>query len=567
MPDDTPEWAQPTPATATATADTDTDIPDWASGGQSGVPDWADQSASGDTDTPETSKALSDSERLAKGFGAIGKLAQTPSPLWLQNFESATKELLSSVPSMAGQFAKGAIDVAKFQIGGPQYTHDVVRDVLNQAIPNAAQTSKDIQQPVGSHDWWRGALQVAAMASPALDFLRGIKPAAAAVAEEKPPLQPRSEVAVAQQTRGMTLAPTHTAADVSRALERRFTLVDRPDEPVSISPAPSIEETVEQAARKAPGPHVSPETGDPFYPERDEPVSVELKTEGTQRIGGEEDAARIQSTGTLPKLEVRTRVGETTPLWGEPEGAPGTQEPVPAGESVAPATPQRPHAPKPIVATLPAGSKPPVQTVVESNVKGFEKAYGKGTIPPGQVLSPEEEWAAAEKRAQRGQAKPYDFVDRARTGQITDDEMGDLVYEHSRLYAEAAAAEGTPAYDELYNRAQAFAENVLKPAETSWARKGRVMQIKAPIDYSKLTGFRQALKARYDRDILPEERPELEKRARQVDQAGKERNSAVQKTFDNVINKRFKAVRDISFEDAVKQVHDELDEAGKPCEL
>ncbi len=223
--------------------------------------------------------------------------------------------------------------------------------------------------------------------------------------------------------------------------------------------------------------------------------------------------------------------------------------------------------PVPAAEETPAVAEQPKPEEVGTNVKGFEKIYGAGEIPAGGSITPEEAWDIASERAATGKADPYGIVDRARTGAITPDEMGDLIYEHQRLVNEAAAAEGTPQYEELYQRARTFARNVVKPAENAaFHRTGMVMQIKAPIDYSNLTGFRAALEKRMGREMLPEEMPAFKKIVDEVNGAKKARNGAASEAMGKAIN-RFKGVKDISFEDAVKQIHDSLEEAAKPCKL
>lgn len=294
--------------------------------------------------------------------------------------------------------------------------------------------------------------------------------------------------------------------------------------------------------------------------------------------GGEvTDASKITSATGATQPEVRLQVDEETPLrqQGEtPEAQPQEEIAQPTtegGESDANQRSQESdqgqrgetaQGQEEILAPeTTAEVQPPA---VGANVKGFEQIYGEGEIPAGDVLSPEEEFQAAQDRANTGKADPYGIVDRARTGQITPDEMGDLIYEHGRLVNEAAAAEGTPQYEELYNRARTFASNVVKPAETAWARQGRTMQIEAPIDYSKLTGFRAALEKRMGREMLPEEAPAFNKIAGEVAEAKKARNGAASQAMGRAVN-HLKGVKDISFEDAVKQIHEEFDKAMNPC--
>src|ERR1041385_283703 len=171
------------------------------------------------------------------------------------------------------------------------------------------------------------------------------------------------------------------------------------------------------------------------------------------------------------------------------------------------------------------GQQPPPENIpaVGANVKGFEQTYGTGEIPAGETVTPEDAWNAAAARAQPGQAKPYDFVDRAKTGAITPEELADLIYEHQQLLNRAGAAEGTAQYAELAGRAKAFAENVLKPAENAWHRSGQTMQIAVRPDYSSLTGIQNAA-IRMGREIQASELAE----ARRIANENKAANNGVQ---------------------------------------
>ncbi len=308
----------------------------------------------------------------------------------------------------------------------------------------------------------------------------------------------------------------------------------------------------------------------------------------TPTIEGEPNAiersdAQVETGETTQRVEARPESEVPEPsssdnVVGETQGTQSGELPQPVADAStvaaevqtgadAPGAGTGEIAPVPEAEETPAVAEQPKSEEVGTNVKGFEKIYGAGEIPAGGSITPEEAWDIASERAATGKADPYGIVDRARTGAITPDEMGDLIYEHQRLVNEAAAAEGTPQYEELYQRARTFARNVVKPAENAaFHRTGMVMQIKAPIDYSNLTGFRAALEKRMGREMLPEEMPAFKKIVDEVNGAKKARNGAASEAMGKAIN-RFKGVKDISFEDAVKQIHDSLEEAAKPCKL
>jgi hypothetical protein len=242
----------------------------------------------------------------------------------------------------------------------------------------------------------------------------------------------------------------------------------------------------------------------------------------------------------------------------------------PGGATVAPETPGGvPVADIPPEDVKYAGGEPVPQAATEpvgGNVAGFEKTYGPGEIPAGETLLPEEAFAKAQARMASGVAKPYSFVARAKTGAITPTEMGDLVAEHDRLINEAAAREGTPEYDGAYQAAKDFATNILKPAETAWHQKGMVMQIKAPVDYSRLTGFRQAMEKRIGREMTPTEAPAFQEAANDVAKSEGEAQVAQKASIERV-QKHFSKTPDVAFEDAASAMHKQIEELTRPCIL
>jgi hypothetical protein len=193
----------------------------------------------------------------------------------------------------------------------------------------------------------------------------------------------------------------------------------------------------------------------------------------------------------------------------------------------------------------------------------FERLYGEGEIPVGESMTPEDIFARGQADLAAG-ADPYALAGKARTGDVSPRELGLLAAEHDRLVTEAAAQEGTPGYEAAYQRAKDFAQNMLKPAGTKWHQVGMGLQIEAPVDFSNLTGFRAALEKRMGRDMTPEEAPAFQRVAQDISKAKGEAQAAGREAA-NGVQKRFARVKDITFEDAAKQIHDAITEAAKPC--
>jgi hypothetical protein len=286
----------------------------------------------------------------------------------------------------------------------------------------------------------------------------------------------------------------------------------------------------------------------------------------TQQAGGDINAqqpsdAQVQA-GTTP-------LGEQARPQGEIPGT-GSSDNV-IGEAAGTQQIVDEPAPQEDVATEPAGvsgaeTPPPAEPPVSGVSAGaFERTYGAGEIPTGQSMSPEDIFAQGKADLAAG-VDPYSFAVRARTGDVSPRELGQLAAEHDRLVTEAAGREGTPGYEEAYQRAKDFAQNMLKPAGTKWHQVGMGLQIEAPVDFSNLTGFRAALEKRMGRDMTPEEAPAFQKVANDVAKAKGEAQAAGREAA-NGVQKRFARVKDITFEDAAKQIHDAITEAAKPCNL
>lgn len=303
-----------------------------------------DQPAS---DIPKTDQALSSIQKFAKTEAAF---EEKYSPDWLKNFATAADEMVKGIPGMAKQIPGQLYQAGMFVTGGPQIQREVATKILRDTLPQSQQMAKDLQSPPGSHEWWRGILQAGQMALPALEFLpklRGLGRAGI----EKPPVQP-PPIPPEYAERRFTLAPEpglapapsieETLAATEQGLPRAVS--EKPlaitEQPPEIAPAGTIEETLQRVGE--PQQRISPETGLPIYPEAEETIGLPSETARVVREGGEiADAARIQSTGTLPELEVRARMGEEAPLRGQPEGAAAAgAQPGPAAEAVAPAAPE-----------------------------------------------------------------------------------------------------------------------------------------------------------------------------------------------------------------------------------
>lgn len=267
-----------------------------------------------------------------------------------------------------------------------------------------------------------------------------------------------------------------------------------------------------------------------------------------------ETAFADQEGNLVSPQEYATRHSEDTTLQVAPQ-AEGQPLPKPfqvldADGNPIPVTPE-PYTPE--AAAARATEPQPATEPVGGNVAGFEKVYGPGEIPAGETISPEGAWDEASARAQSGKAQPYGFVDRAKTGAITPEEMGDLIYEHHRLVERAAGLEGMPEYAGASQAAKDFASNVLKPAETAWHQKGMVMQIERPVNLNTFTGMDQLMQSELGRGIKPSEAPRFKRMSEDIKNGETEVAKAVERS-DARVRTKYAKVPDIPIEEAVARV-------------
>lgn len=83
-------------------------------------------------------------------------------------------------------------------------------------------------------------------------------------------------------------------------------------------------------------------------------------------------------------------------------------------------------------------------------------------------------------------------------------------------------------------------------------------------DFSTMEGFANAIKERYGREITAEEKKVLEPMVREVNKLKKGAEAARKESVKEILN-LFKDTEDISWEDAVKQVHEAITDAVKKC--
>jgi hypothetical protein len=377
---------------------------------------------------------------LPSGQGVVEAPGAQPTEEPQEPAIAMREQLRAMIPRSATDIAAlinplGAESLKQRQIADQIIAGRDPQEVYAENFPELQDVRQMSQAPVLSQQWWNA---LAGLGSEGVQMLPFALHAAAEIPSRAQPVVPELPELPP------SLGPGTTAGDVGRA--------------VQILRQRELEQSIPM-----PAPRVSPETGFTFYPGAESPPVMPSETASIADL--------IRQQPQEPTLVDKIAQAQAA----QP---PAVEAPLPYTREAAEARAAQPQA---------APSE-----AVSSNVKGFAQTYGPGEIPAGPTITPEDAWDAAAERSATGKAQPYSFVDRARTGAITPEEMGDLIYEHQNLVNEAGAAEGTPQYNELYQRARTFAENVLKPAENAWHQKGQVMQIAVKPDFTSDIGVRAA---------------------------------------------------------------------------
>lgn len=146
----------------------------------------------------------------------------------------------------------------------------------------------------------------------------------------------------------------------------------------------------------------------------------------------------------------------------------------------------------------------------------LRQLYGDDVIRRGEGQGAQVMVDSGREAVATGRIDPYAVASKVQSGTVTSpEENGALIAEHENL-ANAAIragriAEAIPtetnraAYEELRQRAEDFAVNVLKPAATRAGDNLRVWQSVSPPDLTTELGMREAMRLNLDRELKPSE--------------------------------------------------------------
>jgi hypothetical protein len=204
--------------------------------------------------------------------------------------------------------------------------------------------------------------------------------------------------------------------------------------------------------------------------------------------------------------------------------------------------------------------------------KSYEAIYGEGGIPTTTGRGPAALKAFGQTRLADYQATgnpsndPYVAISKAQTaGIMAPDDVPLVRAEHQRLVESARAAEGTKDWAEKSQFASDFANRIQQLAKGPASESFRAMQETDLPKYDNLTDFDQAFRQRMGREMDLAEKYQLTRTARDVknatDSAGKEADQALNRT------RQYRPKDKISFEEATKNLHDQITELTKDCIL
>lgn len=494
------------------------------------------------TDTPLTDNVL----------GRINKAAESVSPDWLKNFDTAAQEAVRSVPSMLKQLPEAAYQGVKFAAGMPDQQREVVQHILSQAIPAGQQVAADLQQPAGSHEWWRGMIQAGMMAAPALDLVPKL---GGAVAEaEKPPVQIEKPPVQPPEGRAFTEPTTARVQGVETADVTR-TILDRRNE--LINEAQTLQEQAD-TAKKVTGtvPGEIQDRIDAINEELNRPATGDLLRSFPE--GGEEYAVQpgnAQVEAREPALGVQEGSG------GEVQGAGRGDYDI--GEAEGGAA---------------RGEVPASAQGVGISEARTEAELGPGSVQPGVGAEMGSGFEYGRKYINSG-GDPRLPIRRALTsGLVGKNEVGIVHAELDRLRSErdaaAAALEADPANPQL--QADAAAADA---AQRAWRKELQPVLTKAsdalreayaqstpdadPATYQGLADlFDEHFKGQ--RDITPEMRTAMTKAARGVRQ-GQDIANAEMGKVEQILTKQMRGKKIMTPKELDADLAGVLKEQFKDC--
>lgn len=204
--------------------------------------------------------------------------------------------------------------------------------------------------------------------------------------------------------------------------------------------------------------------------------------------------------------------------------------------------------------------------------RAFEETYGKGEVPTGEGIDVGQAYADAKTAIATGKADPYEVLSRTKKyGIARPEEYAILTAESERLRNEASRLQRmsqkdpslSPMAEEAVQRAKEF-DTAIQPHKTAASDLMRLFQDRAEPDLTSEFGMSELMKNEIGREPTNMERPVMQKMAKDIGDLQDASTEKVQQS-DARVQKRFKNVKDISFDDAASRVKDLIEKATKDC--
>ena len=225
--------------------------------------------------------------------------------------------------------------------------------------------------------------------------------------------------------------------------------------------------------------------------------------------------------------------------------------------------------PQPPAAT--AAEKPPSQTGIST--ERFKEQYGDQAPVSVGGRGPAEWKQIGQSRLDNFQKigstsdDPYTVLTNLREGKTPVSQMASdvslLRAEHQRLIEDARSSEGTPDYAQKSAAAQDMAQAIKEVAHGPSSDVFRSLQEYDQPRYDNLTDFDQAIRERMGRESTPDEQSQFQRivndRVKTRDIATKEVDVAQQQV------QKYRGKEKMSFDDAAKSIHDQIEKLTKDC--
>ena len=527
----------------------------------------------------------------------------------LENIAGAVTDVARGVPGMISQIPEQAYQGIKFAAGGSQERVQVLGEALKQAISQGQQIAQDLNAPVGSREFARGAINLGMIGLPAVGELAGefaIRPSLRDLAPtperagiEPPPLPtvPTTEPILPPES-GKAPEAVSATAQIQGGGEIPSATQERQIQE-GYQPKYPGDETIRPPAEAGGGGGVVPSTEvrggvapEAVAPAAEAPIAALPK--GVAEITDESGNVSKMNFQVVP-AKYGFRVKENGKLRDYVVPQPGQtleqaiQDRYSAGrnlgetadvkfthaappKAVAPISPEQPRiAPttgEPIEGSVPTSPEVRQQTGISN--QRLTEAYGDfapvATTGKGPGAWKDVGTSRLDNFQKTGAVAndPYSVLTNLREGRVPVQQVASdvslLRAEHQRLLEDARNSEGTPEYADKSKAALDMANAIKGVAHGPASDVFRALQEYDKPRYDNVTDFDQALRERIGRESTPEEKAQFGKVANDVKST---RNGAEEAI--NGAQKRLSRMPKMDFDSATSSIREQIAELTKDC--